>query len=277
MRHPMQAGALFLILFGNGVYTTERLLFTAVMVPMVVVGVLMEEKRLCRVEKDYPEYMKRVKARFIPFLLWLSSIYVIFSRYLLCGKRWDYIGETLTRNLVRTLSWITCICSWCSKTAHKRDRMKYYTRPYSLGYWKLVNNVDAFLSILWKKPKKTIRDSILYLMFSKDVMMPRYLESIRNQISHQMQVTECNSIQINIISKNLQIDILLIINWYGSFQPESRTNPSPSHCSGYPHRRSIYPLLRWRWTFLSLRNHTHPRSDLSLYDHLYILRDPLRS
>jgi protein-S-isoprenylcysteine O-methyltransferase Ste14 len=41
IRHPMQAGALILILLGNGVYTTERLLFTAVMVPMVVAGVLM--------------------------------------------------------------------------------------------------------------------------------------------------------------------------------------------------------------------------------------------
>lgn len=69
IRHPMQAGALLLIIFGNGVYTTERLLFTAVMVPMVVLGVLMEEKRLCHIEKEYPEYMERVKARFIPYVI----------------------------------------------------------------------------------------------------------------------------------------------------------------------------------------------------------------
>jgi hypothetical protein len=42
MRHPMQAGAILLILFGHTVYTTERLLFTAVTVPLVIVGVLME-------------------------------------------------------------------------------------------------------------------------------------------------------------------------------------------------------------------------------------------
>lgn len=36
---------------------------------MIVVGVLMEENRLCYLEKDYPEYMQKVKARFIPFLI----------------------------------------------------------------------------------------------------------------------------------------------------------------------------------------------------------------
>lgn len=54
----MQAGLILLILFGSGVYTIERLLFAAVMVPMIVFGVLMEEKRLCCMEKKYPQYME---------------------------------------------------------------------------------------------------------------------------------------------------------------------------------------------------------------------------
>jgi protein-S-isoprenylcysteine O-methyltransferase Ste14 len=69
VRHPMQAGVLLMFIFGNGVYTTDRLLFVGVMGLFVLVGVLMEEKRLCVLEKDYPSYMQQVKARFIPYLL----------------------------------------------------------------------------------------------------------------------------------------------------------------------------------------------------------------
>jgi protein-S-isoprenylcysteine O-methyltransferase Ste14 len=41
IRHPLQSGALSLIIFGNGVYTTERLIFVGLNVVMVVIGVLM--------------------------------------------------------------------------------------------------------------------------------------------------------------------------------------------------------------------------------------------
>ena len=69
IRHPMQMGLMLQLIFGNGVYTTERLLFNSVMVAFVIVGVLMEESRLCILEENYPAYMKTVKGRFIPFLI----------------------------------------------------------------------------------------------------------------------------------------------------------------------------------------------------------------
>lgn len=68
VRHPMQAGVLLMIIFGNGHYNLERLLFVGTMVLFVVVGVLMEEKRLVVTERDYPEYMQRVRSRLIPYL-----------------------------------------------------------------------------------------------------------------------------------------------------------------------------------------------------------------
>lgn len=54
---------------GCNIYTTESLLFLCVMTICVIVGVVMEEKRLCVQEKDYPDYMHKVKARFIPYLI----------------------------------------------------------------------------------------------------------------------------------------------------------------------------------------------------------------
>ena len=69
IRHPMQSGALLLLIFGNGVYTKEVLLFNSVMALFVIIGVLMEERRLCFLEENYPAYMKKVRARFIPFLI----------------------------------------------------------------------------------------------------------------------------------------------------------------------------------------------------------------
>ena len=41
VRHPMQAGALFLTLFGNGTYTMERLIFCSVMTLFITIGVIM--------------------------------------------------------------------------------------------------------------------------------------------------------------------------------------------------------------------------------------------
>jgi len=57
------------LIFGYYTYTVDRLIFLGVNILMIVVGVLMEEKRLCYLEKDYPLYMEKVKARFIPFLI----------------------------------------------------------------------------------------------------------------------------------------------------------------------------------------------------------------
>ena len=42
IRHPIQAGALLLLAFGNGVYTTERLLCVLVMSIFILIGVILE-------------------------------------------------------------------------------------------------------------------------------------------------------------------------------------------------------------------------------------------
>ena len=42
IRHPMQAGVLFIMIFGSGVYTVEKLLFVLTNSIFVVIGVLME-------------------------------------------------------------------------------------------------------------------------------------------------------------------------------------------------------------------------------------------
>jgi protein-S-isoprenylcysteine O-methyltransferase Ste14 len=69
VRNPMQGAVILLMIFGNGVYTTERLLYVAVMVSGVIVGVLMEERRMLIQFKEYKGYMENVKARFIPYLI----------------------------------------------------------------------------------------------------------------------------------------------------------------------------------------------------------------
>ena len=65
----MQGAVILMFSTGDGVYTIERLIFAAVMVVFVIIGVLMEEKRLAKMFKDYPDYMTKVKPRFIPFLI----------------------------------------------------------------------------------------------------------------------------------------------------------------------------------------------------------------
>lgn len=57
VRHPMQSGALLLFFFGNGAYTTERLIWTCIHFVCVLIGVIMEERRLIILEKNYSEYM----------------------------------------------------------------------------------------------------------------------------------------------------------------------------------------------------------------------------
>lgn len=47
VRHPMQSGAILLIIFGNGTYTVERLIWSCIHFTFVLIGVMMEEKRLC--------------------------------------------------------------------------------------------------------------------------------------------------------------------------------------------------------------------------------------
>jgi len=69
VRHPMQSAVLLLIVFGNGTYTVERLIWTLINFSFVLIGVIMEERRLCVLEKFYREYMNRVKYRFIPYLI----------------------------------------------------------------------------------------------------------------------------------------------------------------------------------------------------------------
>ena len=70
MRHPMQTGLLLQMMFGgDGNYTMERLLWVVIMCSFIFIGVEMEERRLMKSERDYPDYCQKVKGRFIPFLL----------------------------------------------------------------------------------------------------------------------------------------------------------------------------------------------------------------
>lgn len=64
----MQGAVLVMMVFGNGVYTTERVVYILTMGLGVIIGVFMEEKRMLFQFKDYKDYMKNVKARFIPFI-----------------------------------------------------------------------------------------------------------------------------------------------------------------------------------------------------------------
>jgi protein-S-isoprenylcysteine O-methyltransferase Ste14 len=68
VRNPMQGAVLVMMVFGNGVYTTERVVYILTMGLGVIIGVFMEEKRMLFQFKDYKDYMKNVKARFIPFI-----------------------------------------------------------------------------------------------------------------------------------------------------------------------------------------------------------------
>jgi protein-S-isoprenylcysteine O-methyltransferase Ste14 len=68
VRNPMQGAVLIIIVFGNGIYTTERLVYILTMGLGVLIGVFMEEKRMLAQFKDYKDYMRTVKARFIPFI-----------------------------------------------------------------------------------------------------------------------------------------------------------------------------------------------------------------
>lgn len=74
----MQGAVLVMMIFGNGVYTTERIVYILTMGLGVVIGVFMEEKRMLVLFKDYKDYMKNVKARFIPFvpILWCDNQYL---------------------------------------------------------------------------------------------------------------------------------------------------------------------------------------------------------
>ena len=65
----MQSGVLMLMVMGNGEYTWERLIFVMVMSGFIFVGVAMEEKRLCVLEKGYQDYKRAVPARLIPYLI----------------------------------------------------------------------------------------------------------------------------------------------------------------------------------------------------------------
>lgn len=68
VRNPMQGAVLVMMIFGNGVYTTERVVYILTMGLGVIIGVFMEQKRMLVLFKDYKDYMKKVNARFIPFI-----------------------------------------------------------------------------------------------------------------------------------------------------------------------------------------------------------------
>ncbi len=71
VRNPMQGATLIMMVFGNGIYTTERLVYILTMGLGVVIGVFMEERRMLAQFKDYKDYMRSVKARFVPFVPFL--------------------------------------------------------------------------------------------------------------------------------------------------------------------------------------------------------------
>ena len=69
-RHPMQASLVILLIFGSNVFTYDHLIFSAVHLAGIIVGVIMEERRLLRRLTKYKEYKKKVKYWFFPYILW---------------------------------------------------------------------------------------------------------------------------------------------------------------------------------------------------------------
>lgn len=68
IRNPMQTANLLLTFFGGNVYTIDRLLFSMTMGAAIIIGTMMEEKRMLKHSKGYREYMEKVKGRYIPFV-----------------------------------------------------------------------------------------------------------------------------------------------------------------------------------------------------------------
>jgi protein-S-isoprenylcysteine O-methyltransferase Ste14 len=52
LRHPIESGMLCMMLFMNGVYTTDKVLHIAVMASGIIIGVLMAERRFMTINKD---------------------------------------------------------------------------------------------------------------------------------------------------------------------------------------------------------------------------------
>lgn len=65
----MQGSVILLLLFASNQYTFDRLIFVAVNLLGIVVGVTYEEKRLRVKFPGYGEYERKVPYKFLPYLM----------------------------------------------------------------------------------------------------------------------------------------------------------------------------------------------------------------
>ena len=65
----MQLGAILLMMFSGYEYSVDRLIFLAVNVTGVIIGITFEEKRLVKKFSGYAAYMNKVRCRLIPFVI----------------------------------------------------------------------------------------------------------------------------------------------------------------------------------------------------------------
>lgn len=65
----MQASVVVLLLSASHLYTIDRIVFIAVHLIGIFVGVSFEEKRLKKRFIGYEEYMKKVPYKFIPYVV----------------------------------------------------------------------------------------------------------------------------------------------------------------------------------------------------------------
>lgn len=64
----MQGSVCLLLLFVSNAYTIDRLVFIGVHIIGIMIGVTMEEKRLCLKFKNYLAYKEKVRFKLIPYL-----------------------------------------------------------------------------------------------------------------------------------------------------------------------------------------------------------------
>lgn len=66
----MQFSIVLSIVFASNVYTVDKMVFLAVNLVGIIIGILYEEKRSIKKFKGYKEYMKKVPHRLIPYVFW---------------------------------------------------------------------------------------------------------------------------------------------------------------------------------------------------------------
>ena len=78
-RHPMQIAVIILIVFASPYFTVDRIIFIAVHVIGIVVGVALEEKRNVSHFKNFVDYQKQVPYMFVKGVFWSHRLLNHFS------------------------------------------------------------------------------------------------------------------------------------------------------------------------------------------------------